>query len=191
MSLKSKKNCPHIEKLNLIDIEKFKKIPFEKLKCQNCNENNDIWICLICGECFCSKKINSHFIQHNKDNEDHFIYIGLIDLNIRCNKCETETKNNEDKTSNLECYIDSNIVDKYAKVINEFKSGRNAQNPEKLTEEKNIKEEQKECRTELNDKNEICSHIKNDNIISNSNIILIYILMIFIIMKKCFNVVYA
>ena len=121
MSL-SKKNCPHIEKLNLIDIEKFKKIPFEDLKCQNCDEKNDIWICLCCGECFCSKNINSHFIKHNKDNEDHCIYIGLINLNMWCNKCVNDTQNNDGKSNNIGCYIDSNIVAKYVTIINEFKS---------------------------------------------------------------------
>ena len=68
----------HIEKLNLIDIEKFKNILFGNLKCQNCDEKNDIWICLICGDSFCSKNINSHIIQHTQNNEDHFIYIGLL-----------------------------------------------------------------------------------------------------------------
>ena len=56
MSLKSKNICSHIEKLNLIDIENFQKILFKNLKCQICDEKNDIWICLICGEIFCSKK---------------------------------------------------------------------------------------------------------------------------------------
>ena len=137
MSLKSKHNCPHIEKINLIDIEKFQKMQFENLKCQNCDENNDIWICLICGECFCSKNKNSHFIQHNKNNEDHCIYIGLNDLNIWCNKCSNDTQNNEDKLNNIGCYIDLSIVDKYVKIINEFKSGKSLKNKEILAGEKN------------------------------------------------------
>ena len=166
MSLKSKNNCPHIENLNLIELEKFQKMPFQNLKCQKCDEKNDIWICLICRECFCSNNKNSHFIQHNKDNEDHCIFIGLIDLNIWCNKCVNDTLNDEDKSNNIGCYIVSNIADKYVKIINEFKSGKSAKNPEKVAEEKNEKEEQKECAVKLIDKKEICSHIKNENIIS-------------------------
>ena len=167
MSIKSKNICSHIEKLNLIDIEKFQKILFKNLKCQICDEKNDLWICLICGETFCSKNINSHFIQHNKDNEEHCLYIGLNDLNIWCNKCINDnTQNNEDKSNNKGCFIDSNIAEKYAKIINEFNSGKNVQKTEKLKEEKNEKEQQKECNVKLIDKKEICSHVKNENIIS-------------------------
>ena len=163
---KSKIICPHIGKLNLIDIEKFQKIPFENLKCQNCEEKNDLCICLICGETFCSKIINSHFIQHNKDNEDHCIYIGLNDLNILCKKCINDTQNNEDNSNNKGSYIDSNIGDKYVKIINEYKLGKNVQKTENFKEKKNENEEQKENSEKLIDKKEICSHVKNENIIS-------------------------
>ena len=44
-----KTNCPHIEKSNLLDLKEFKKIPFEELKCKNCDEKDELWICLICG----------------------------------------------------------------------------------------------------------------------------------------------
>ena len=77
-----KKDCPHIEKNNLIDINKFKHIPFGKLKCKKCDENARLWICLICGEASCSNFMDSHFIDHNKENPGHWLFIGLMDLMV-------------------------------------------------------------------------------------------------------------
>ena len=55
MATNTKKDCPHVEKSNLIDTEKFKKIPFRELQCEKCEETIKLWICLICGEVYCSK----------------------------------------------------------------------------------------------------------------------------------------
>ena len=66
MSINPKKDCPHEEKSKLIDVEEFKKIPFGELKCQKCDEAQELRICLICGERYCSRYINGHFAEHKK-----------------------------------------------------------------------------------------------------------------------------
>ena len=47
---KPKKDCPHVEKRKLFDIEQFRQITFDKLKCEKCEEHKELWICLICGK---------------------------------------------------------------------------------------------------------------------------------------------
>ena len=87
MIVNPKKDCPHVENSTLLDIDKFKKIPFDELKCQKCDESKELWICLICGEIYCSRYINGHFVEHNKSNPDHCLCLGVIDLSIWCFEC--------------------------------------------------------------------------------------------------------
>ena len=44
MIITTNNNCPHIGEL--IPIEKFNSIKFSELSCKNCEEKNDLWICL-------------------------------------------------------------------------------------------------------------------------------------------------
>jgi len=170
-----KKDCPHIENLNLIDLEKFKKIPFGNLKCTKCNEIKELLICLICGEAYCSKNINSHFAEHNKDNQDHCLFIELINLDIWCNECIDEKNNNsnsEDKTNNKGCYIESNtFTNKYIKIVEEYKLGNKEGKLNNSSENKNNLEKKDEIKNKplFENKNEICMHIKDEKIINVFN----------------------
>lgn len=38
MIVNLRKDCPHVLKDNLMKLEDFQKIPYEELKCQNCEE---------------------------------------------------------------------------------------------------------------------------------------------------------
>ena len=166
-----KRDCPHIEKDNLIDINKFKQIEFEKLKCKKCDETNELWICLICGEVFCSRYINSHFIEHNKENPDHCLCIGLMDLSVWCYECIIENKSafSQDKSTDKGCYIESKNTFDYLRILRKFKFDEK----EEMTEEqkKELKDDLENPSKELKNqflfenKKEICSHIKNENII--------------------------
>ena len=128
-----KRDCPHMEKDNLIDINKFKQIEFEKLKCKKCDETNELWICLICGEVFCSRYTNSHFIEHNKENPDHCLCIGLMDLSVWCYECIIENKSafSQDKSTDKGCYIESKKTFDYLRILRKFKFDEK----EEMTEE--------------------------------------------------------
>ena len=55
-------NCPHLNKeilSKLISIEQSNN-NFEKFKCMQCKENKELWICLICGDSFCSQNMKEH-----------------------------------------------------------------------------------------------------------------------------------
>ena len=163
-----KKNCPHIESSNLINLEKFQQIPFENLNCKKCDEKKELWICLICGECFCSKKVKGHFIEHHNENENHLLFISLLDLKIWCNECLDDNKDNSD-SKDKGCYIESNITKGYIEIIEKFKLGKGEEEQKSSEKEENKKdkEEQIENNLILDNKKEICSHIKDEEIINH------------------------
>ena len=117
------KNCPHINISNLIPITEFSKLPFHRLKCENCDEKNELWICITCGKSFCGRYKNNHFYDHyiTKNNQNHNICISFLDLSIWCYKCET--KGFSDKGS----YISNEICAKYVDILCQFKFSANFQ----------------------------------------------------------------
>ena len=151
MSVNDKINCPHMSKNNLLDIEKFKTISFEKITCQKCNETKKLKICLICGKVFCCNNHN-HFIEHNKEKEGHCLGISTDDLSTSCYECKSD--------DNKECLVESDISKKYVEIIEEFKKKENKNN-----EENN--EDDLKNKLIFNDKKEICSHIKDEDIIND------------------------
>ena len=156
-----KKDCPHVLKDNLITIEKFKEIPFDNLKCQKCDEKEELWICLHCGLVFCSRYKNSHFVEHNKENKDHLLCLGIMDLSIWCYDCMKD--NTDESEENRGCYIVSKKTDEYIKIYGNFKFSEKAtQNGIITIENKNNKsnKDSKEFKTEK----ELCSHVLNDEI---------------------------
>ena len=171
MIVNPKKDCPHLEKSKLIDKEKFKKIPFGELKCQKCDESKELWICLICGEIFCSRYINGHFVEHNKDNPEHCLCLGAVDLSIWCFECINDKQkdlNSEEKSKKKGSYIESKITNEYIKIISDFNSSKNEKKKKSRDEMKKEKKLNKEEEKKLNfkEKKEICSHVINENIIN-------------------------
>ena len=145
------KDCPHLNKDNLINIEKFKLLYYNKLKCEKCDEYKNLLICLICGESFCSQNINNHYYLHNKENKGHIIYINITNLNVICLECKEKQKNyNGD--GNQEIYIESTLFDEYINIIKKFKY-----------EEYDDIIDNSIYKT----KDKICSHIKEEDIIND------------------------
>ena len=172
--MNDKKDCPHIEKYNLMDINKFKQIPFDKLKCKKCDEGSELWICLICGEEFCSRYINSHFIEHSKENPEHCLYVGLMDLRAWCYEC-TKSEFSQDTSNNKVCSIESKKAFDYLRILRKFRFEEKIDITEEQKKElkdslekANLSEELKN-KYLLESKKEICSHIKNEKIIQSFN----------------------
>ena len=92
IAVQVKKDCPHVNSRNLFPLEKFKSLPFADLKCKNCEEKSELWICLFCGEAYCSRYINSHFVDHNNSNPEHCLCLGIVDLSVWCYECIDDKK---------------------------------------------------------------------------------------------------
>ena len=120
MIVNSNNNCPHIGEL--VPFDKFSSINFSELKCKNCEEKNDLWICLFCGESFCGRYKNRHFYSHYQENKIHCIGISTLDLSIWCYNCTT--KDFDDPGS----YIESELINKYVEILCSKKFSDNANN---------------------------------------------------------------
>lgn len=102
MFVEPNKNCPHLPEASLMALEEFAQINFIDHRCTNCDEKQENWVCLECGEFFCSRYVNKHFVQHFEE-KSHAICIGMMDLSIWCYGCEN--------------YIVSKELDKYDKKV--------------------------------------------------------------------------
>ena len=120
MIVSSNTNCPHISKL--ISIENFNTINFNELKCKNCEEKQELWICMFCGTPFCGRYKNHHFYLHYKENNEHCIGISTFDLSVWCYNCLT--KGFSDSGS----YIESELINKYVNILCDKKFSNNANN---------------------------------------------------------------
>ena len=174
MIVNFRKDCPHALKDNLMSLEDFKKIPFEKLKCEKCEEKTELWICLHCGLSFCSRYINSHFIEHNNENKEHILFLSIMDLSIWCYECLDI--NNKESNDLKGCYIESSKTNEYIKIYENFKFQEAKQiaiEEDKIKEEMNkeINNEPQEKIQEafLEEKKELCGHLLNEEIADQKN----------------------
>lgn len=126
MFISPKNDCFHIQTMNFISVDKFQNIPFYKLTCKFCNENKELWICLTCGQAFCSRYVNNHYQTHFADNQQHCICISLIDLSIWCYSCSTEGF--KDKGS----YIENEKFRPFIDILSKFKFGEKSTFSNKL-----------------------------------------------------------
>ena len=121
MNVNPIRNCPHIQAINFCPINEFSKLPINRLKCENCDENNELWICITCGKSFCSRYINNHFYNHyiTNNKENHNICISFLDFSIWCYKCKTEG------FSDIGSYIYDEIFEKYIDILSQYKFSSN------------------------------------------------------------------
>ena len=120
MIVTSNNNCPHIGKI--IPFEALNSINFTELKCLNCKEKLDLWICMFCGSAFCGRYKNRHFYSHFLQNKEHCIGISTLDLSAWCYSCTT--KEFEDPGS----YIESELINKYIDILCQKKFPNNSNN---------------------------------------------------------------
>jgi len=84
-SVSPRTNCPHIRDHvspnwanTTVDVSK---------PCTVCNDASENWRCLDCQGVYCSRYINGHAADHNK-NTSHSISISFSDLSTWCYACD-------------------------------------------------------------------------------------------------------
>ena len=118
MYVSPKKDCPHITSNNFLNLEQFKNISFNNLKCEFCSETHELWICITCGKAFCGRYVKNHYFnEHYSKDNTHCICISILDLSVWCYQCMTHG------FSDAGSYIESNISSNYVKIISDFKFG--------------------------------------------------------------------
>ena len=82
--------CPHLEIIKnvLLDESKFN----VKQPCKKCNDSTENWICLTCGEIYCSRFVNGHMATHF-DQQRHPMTLSFSDISVWCYECEEYVHN--------------------------------------------------------------------------------------------------
>jgi acetoin utilization deacetylase AcuC-like enzyme len=94
-----KQTCEHVQYVHLY--EKLFSINNNNNQCIDCENSNENWLCLSCGEIHCSRYINNHGEEHwlftlltdAQDNLGHCLTISLQDLSVWCYPCKSYIKN--------------------------------------------------------------------------------------------------
>ena len=141
--------------------------PYNFVTCEYCFQENDLWLCLVCGKIFCGEdgKSQNHRLQHYK--ESLHLYTQALGKNSNIiydfsknspvhiwiqNTILNELKNEEEQINENKANIDNQDI----KIDN--KINNNNSNDSNLNLEKNSSNEM-----DSNDKNIICTKTENNN----------------------------
>ncbi|XP_013183933.1 histone deacetylase 6 isoform X2 [Amyelois transitella] len=81
--------CPHLETMYAIPAS----VKFEQgVKCVECEETVENWVCLHCYVTACGRSINGHMQSHYRTTQ-HPLVLSLIDLSVWCNECDAYVDN--------------------------------------------------------------------------------------------------
>ncbi|KPJ10234.1 Histone deacetylase 6 [Papilio machaon] len=81
--------CPHLDTLFAIP----ESVKFEQgVKCVDCEEKNENWVCLHCYITACGRSINGHMQAHHRATQ-HPLVLSLLDLSVWCNICDAYVDN--------------------------------------------------------------------------------------------------
>jgi len=86
-SVHPKEDCPHFGSQIKMNIATVLNDQFNKNTCHTCNDKTENWLCLNCGETFCSRYVKGDAKQHFKDSA-HSVAISFSDLSIWCYDCD-------------------------------------------------------------------------------------------------------
>jgi len=86
-SVNPKTDCPHFSShVRLGIIEKIDPA-FTANICQSCNDKSENWMCLTCGNTYCSRYVAGHAKEHFKTS-GHCAAISFSDLSLWCYSCK-------------------------------------------------------------------------------------------------------
>ena len=139
--------------------------PYNFVTCEYCFQENDLWLCLVCGKIFCGEdgKSQNHRLQHYK--ESLHLYTQALGKNSNIiydfsknspvhiwiqNTILNELKNEEEQINQNKANIDNKDMN--------IDNNNNNNNDSNLNLEKNSSNEM-----DSNDKNIICTKTENNN----------------------------
>lgn len=118
MYVSPRTDCSHIKTDEILSLDLFKKISFNRLQCGCCKELNELWVCIKCGKAFCGRYVNNHYYNdHYLKDKTHCVCISMLDLSVWCYECIT------DGFTDPGSYIESPISSEYVKIISDYKFG--------------------------------------------------------------------
>lgn len=95
------KACPHL--MQNVDVQTVLDAlrqggELMQTTCTVCEDNNENWMCLQCGEISCSRYVHSHgemhWMEHLGQRATHCVCLSFSDLNVWCYECASYVKHN-------------------------------------------------------------------------------------------------
>ena len=84
-----KTDCPHCEPANIKTLEALLALGIKVGDlCKTCGIAGEIWLCLACGEVFCSRYVQGHMSAHNM-TDGHPIAFSFADFSFWCYTCDS------------------------------------------------------------------------------------------------------
>jgi len=86
-SVAPREDCPHFSKHVVFGTVEKIASAFHTNTCGTCHDKSENWMCLTCGETFCSRYVNGHMSEHSKTS-GHSVTTSFSDLSIWCYECD-------------------------------------------------------------------------------------------------------
>jgi len=86
-SVDPKTDCPHFSAHIPLGIVNKIEDAYKGNTCKTCNDKSENWMCLTCGNTYCSRYVQGHARQHFEDSH-HPVAISFSDLSIWCYSCD-------------------------------------------------------------------------------------------------------
>ena len=88
-----KEDCPHVQELLApqnaeIDDEVYKAFT-NRNHCNDCHDDGENWLCLVCNGVFCSRYKNAHMLLHFESNSKRCLALSFSDISTWCYKCDS------------------------------------------------------------------------------------------------------
>jgi histone deacetylase 6 len=81
--------CPHLLEINT---NPRKELIDAYAPCQKCSNAKENWICLTCFECFCSRFVKGHMLEHFNE-KSHPMCLSFSDISVWCYVCDSYVHN--------------------------------------------------------------------------------------------------
>eukprot|EP01126_Amoeba_proteus_P056957 TRINITY_DN7218_c0_g2_i11.p1 TRINITY_DN7218_c0_g2~~TRINITY_DN7218_c0_g2_i11.p1 ORF type:complete len:422 (-),score=72.86 TRINITY_DN7218_c0_g2_i11:179-1444(-) len=85
-SVEPKTDCPHVGGIP-VGVGEFMAPAWKENSCRTCGDRTENWVCLACGQTYCSRYVHGHMSEHNQ-KEGHTIAVSFSDLSVWCYSCD-------------------------------------------------------------------------------------------------------
>eukprot|EP01125_Pyxidicula_operculata_P015677 TRINITY_DN5346_c0_g1_i1.p1 TRINITY_DN5346_c0_g1~~TRINITY_DN5346_c0_g1_i1.p1 ORF type:complete len:529 (-),score=90.75 TRINITY_DN5346_c0_g1_i1:196-1782(-) len=85
-SVDPKEDCPHFQRAVALGVAHKIAEKFKENKCKSCSDGSENWICLTCGETYCSRYVKGHCKEHFEETK-HIVVLSFSDLSVWCYQC--------------------------------------------------------------------------------------------------------
>lgn len=91
-------SCPHFPQSvdqAMAAADRLAALPQQEIRCHDCEESLENWLCLHCGFVGCSRYIRSHMSRHHEEHPEHCVVVSFADCSCHCYACDSYIRNTQ------------------------------------------------------------------------------------------------